>query len=465
MLKMNVMATLVLAAVCVVGLAPQHANDATIEGVAAYLLDGNGNDAINSYHGTVHGTATYSTDLPGLAGDAYSSNRSLSLDGTDDCYVHLGTSNDLRPSPITIEAYIKPYLPEQVWVGIVDSYDAYQMAVCKATADTFWVKARLSTSECWRELQTWPSTTYTMNAWHQIALTYDNSPAAVAAGGNFKLYMDGAEVMSADASGTVGGAVSNNQWINIGRLYDGSAGDGYSQFTGKIDEVRIVDRALSSTEMAANYSTSLNALHIRNGGFESVDGSNHPTDWAGPSTGGGATGTDYSYDDGNGNTITYSVDTTESHSGSNSLKIVATGTGTYSGEFSSNPVSIETGTEVKISGWIKTEDLVTGGGGGSLDGATLAFRGSYPPSSGWANGTLEAIKGTNDWTYFERTFVWGDTNECVWDPAYLILSYTAWNMGTGTVWFDDIQLEIVPEPATMSLLLIGLPLALRRRRK
>src|SRR3989339_2049254 len=79
----------------------------------------------------------------------------------------------------------------------------------------------------------------TDNAWHHLAFTYNGSYQA--------LYVDGNEVDSDSNSGTLDDR--SGKLLTIGRTAGGS---GY--FNGKIDEVRIYERALSTDEISELYS-------------------------------------------------------------------------------------------------------------------------------------------------------------------------------------------------------------------
>ncbi len=77
--------------------------------------------------------------------------------------------------------------------------------------------------------------------WHQMAMVVDTSEVI--------LYIDGADVASIPISG-VGGMLGNTTYI---------AGDGYPNpsFKGNIDEVKLYKKALSPTEVLADYEASL----------------------------------------------------------------------------------------------------------------------------------------------------------------------------------------------------------------
>jgi len=73
--------------------------------------------------------------------------------------------------------------------------------------------------------------------WHHIATTYD--------GQSMKIYVDGEEVASTAKSGTINS--SNSVHAAIGNQ---PPGVGDRPFDGKIDEVYLINRALSANEVA-----------------------------------------------------------------------------------------------------------------------------------------------------------------------------------------------------------------------
>ena len=81
----------------------------------------------------------------------------------------------------------------------------------------------------------------TPGVWHHIAGTYD--------GNEVVLYVDGLEVASAPRSGQI---ATNNSALNLGNRANADRA-----FDGSIDEVRIWDRALTASEIAANRMTEL----------------------------------------------------------------------------------------------------------------------------------------------------------------------------------------------------------------
>jgi Concanavalin A-like lectin/glucanases superfamily len=82
-------------------------------------------------------------------------------------------------------------------------------------------------------------TVYGNNAWHFWTLTYDSS----AGSNNFILYQDGTNVGSA----TITGSLSNN---GDGAQFFGNVNNpGSYSFYGKLDDIRIYNRALSSSDV------------------------------------------------------------------------------------------------------------------------------------------------------------------------------------------------------------------------
>jgi len=185
-------------------------------GTGAYIKDFSAN--VN------HGTPTGTTVVKGFAGKARSFN------GTSD-RILVGDSTSLKPSNITIEAWIKTstanrYIAHKYKTAA--SYDGYGLA----TSASGYVR-------CWVGGSAW--TTGTTNVsdgkWHHIACTYNGS--------NVSIYVDGASDVTPQAqTANLSYAID----LNIG-CYNAAS----DWFNGIIDELRISDVARSADEIAETY--------------------------------------------------------------------------------------------------------------------------------------------------------------------------------------------------------------------
>jgi hypothetical protein len=118
-------------------------------------------------------------------------------------------------------------------------------------------------------------------------------------------------------------------------------------------------------------------------------------------------------------------DDAEAHSGSYSVRIA-----------SAQPndarwiqkVKVTPETDYVLSGWIKTEDVVHGGGAIEA-GANLDVFGTWDHTP--------ALLGTNDWTYVEVPFNSDSSTEL---EIACRLGYWS-SVASGTVWCDDIELR------------------------
>jgi len=108
-----------------------------------------------------------------------------------------------------------------------------------------------------------------INVWHHLVGTYDSNGGA----GNMRLYQDSVLVASATFTGPIN---TNNNVLNIGRQSN-TAG----RFNGVIDEVKIYNRALTSSEVLQHYNSSnpqldnmdpssINDLNINNLSTDSI---------------------------------------------------------------------------------------------------------------------------------------------------------------------------------------------------
>ncbi len=135
------------------------------------------------------------------------------------------------------------------------------------------------------------------------------------------------------------------------------------------------------------------------------------------------------------------MDATVGHDGAGSVKIEKTTSGEaswYTEGVWGFPYSFDDvrGKTYRVSGYIKTENVV-----GEAYIANIQYQHATP-----ADNTViksEVITGTTDWTYVTFTFTAqqrkkadNTTQNCI-DHFFLTLN------GTGTVWFDDVVIEVV----------------------
>ena len=96
-----------------------------------------------------------------------------------------------------------------------------------------------------------PANALTVNNWFHVAGTFDGNAS--------KLYVNGVLVATTTFNGTI--APSTNYMPKIGKLADGGVGQG-RYWNGKIDEVRVWNRVLTSTEINANRSKHIDTSSV-----------------------------------------------------------------------------------------------------------------------------------------------------------------------------------------------------------
>jgi Concanavalin A-like lectin/glucanases superfamily len=191
--------------------------------VAYYPFDGNANDnSGNNHHGIVHG-ATLTTDRFGNENSAYMFN------GVD-TYIDLTNTDTLNMlSGFTLAAWVN--FTTSNGSSIVSKHvnyyhNGFTMSACNDNAN-------LTTDNNYYYIAT--TEKYNDGAWHLFTGVYD--------GTTLSIYVDGVLKVSDSASYTTG----NDMNIRIG------ADSELSFFNGKIDDVRIWDRALSKNEILSLY--------------------------------------------------------------------------------------------------------------------------------------------------------------------------------------------------------------------
>jgi uncharacterized repeat protein (TIGR01451 family) len=196
---------------------------------AWYRAENNGVDSAGPNFATANGGAAYTT---GKVGQAFS------LNGTT-AYVSAPDSATLHPTAFTIEGWffltggsgVRTIVSKTAGASFSDSFVVYiaaNGAIAAGYGDT--------TSSDAFSTSTFPTT----NAWHHFAYTYD--------GATQQLYLDGASAGSAAATTSIG---YDTHPLLLGADIDNEALTGF--FPGRIDEVTMYSRVLSSTEIQTVY--------------------------------------------------------------------------------------------------------------------------------------------------------------------------------------------------------------------
>ena len=217
--------------------------------VGWWPAEGNANDIVGTNNGTLKGGATASA--PGVVGSAFQ------FDGTNG-YVQIPDSPVFHPTNLTVEAWVLctlldtpaldgSYLGQQYIVFKQNSrysqFEGFELSKDRlpenvGTNDTF----------CWEVTSSGGQlvflesvTTITTNVWYYVV--------GVRGSNYLQLYINGR--LEAQT------AVSFPQNYGNFPLYFGTSGQSYwdHRFAGKLDEVSLYNRALSSNEVAALYAS------------------------------------------------------------------------------------------------------------------------------------------------------------------------------------------------------------------
>lgn len=211
--------------------------------VAYYNFTGNADDSgSNSIDGTTYGNPVLTADNSGNANSAYE------FDGIDD-YIDLGSSLILKPASqvsLALWAYSSNWTSFTSWAAlagntasggyelIINGSDGTLESEVRRNGDYGIASVALATLS---------------SGWHHFALTYD---------GRYNiLYIDGISVNTDDAGAnySVEYGYPNNSTIIGDEAGTGSTPEGDS-YTGKIDEVRFYDVALTAQEILTLYNSS-----------------------------------------------------------------------------------------------------------------------------------------------------------------------------------------------------------------
>lgn len=204
--------------------------------IACYPFNGNANDQTsNGNHGVVNG-AVLTTDRFGTPNSAYY------FDGINDG-IDVTRSQTLEPtSAMSACAWVYKEFSNNAWTPILskrysipDPYNSYSMDGGDGIGQKWMVNVCRGTVGSQKSVFSKTSRPY--NQWEFVVMVYNGS--------SLKMYINGKEENSLNVSGNIG---YSNMGFYIGKntVYD-------QFFKGKIDDVRLYNRALSSCEIRYLY--------------------------------------------------------------------------------------------------------------------------------------------------------------------------------------------------------------------
>ena len=234
--------------------------DLTLGLVGHWQFDGSGGSAVDSSGNGNNGEFINSTLGAGRYGDA------VQLSGNNDSHVSIPASQSLNDftNQITVTAWVFPDVAPQGFlvvasrqVGAVLHPDQFYLGFGPENGQMHY-KWHLGTNNGYLFDESIYTGTPDSNRWIHMAGTYDGS--------RMRLYVDGVEMGSKPLAGQVqvntclnwepdgGGVCNTDNPVTIGGEENGSQSrvvDG--EFDGRIDEVRLYNRALSAAEILTIY--------------------------------------------------------------------------------------------------------------------------------------------------------------------------------------------------------------------
>ncbi len=208
-------------------------------------------DEIGGNNGTLNLGSTGNTSLANawLSGSSCKAGGCVSFDGTDDAMSVTDNGALDVTSTVTISAWINAANLTGVHTVLAKRHASlteanYGLRTNGTNLDFYWASGGV-----WQVRST-SGVGLGMNTWYHVAATYDGSSTVA-------IYVNGVPATSYCTSGTCTGAlVTDADTLVIGR-----AGNYLGEyFNGKLDDIRIYNRVLSSTEIAS-LAAGVNALH------------------------------------------------------------------------------------------------------------------------------------------------------------------------------------------------------------
>ncbi len=195
--------------------------------IAHYPFDGNTNDVVGGHNGTATGTPAYTTGKVGQA---------ILLDGVDD-YVSVDSVGISGAAARTVSGWAKSNstaMPDWTNIfGFTGTDDA------NLSGRSFDIELRGGQLQFCIHVYGWEDNILPLDLdWHHLAATYD--------GTTIRWYGDGRYINSYERSGA--NALNTEDTVHMGRR--GDTGEAGNFFPGKVDDVKIWNRALTGPEIA-----------------------------------------------------------------------------------------------------------------------------------------------------------------------------------------------------------------------
>jgi large repetitive protein len=203
-------------------------------GIQLYLpLDGNARDlSANGLNGTLVGSVTPTTDRLGNPTGA------MSFPGNTNSYIQINDNPILRPSNITLAAWVKINALSGISTFVDKSINCLNDSWHFGTENSNYSTGVSNSTNCGDFNQT--VSPLTMNAWKHIVYTLDASTDIR------KLYVDGVEVTSGACNSVI--PYDGNPVLIGAAIENGSLA---FPLNGSLDDVLIFNRALSGAEVAS----------------------------------------------------------------------------------------------------------------------------------------------------------------------------------------------------------------------
>lgn len=220
-----------------------HSNAQSIDSalVACYPFSGNPNDATgNGHNGTAYG-ATLTTDRNGIANSAYAFN------GTSDYIEAPNFGGAVSTTEFTITFWALANAIESQAVAYLYPDDAYNRMMVSpyflhsAGPSMFW-----DFGSIYQPGRLYDNNSPATGQWHHFVCVSSIS------GGFMNYYQDGVLAYTSTQPGTLTTVANRSLRIGGGPAWDGTN----FHFDGKIDDIRIYNRALSASEAMTLYTTS-----------------------------------------------------------------------------------------------------------------------------------------------------------------------------------------------------------------